>query len=362
MKGKIKYFILILIIIPIMIIMMNKSAVHLKQDTFVYEYGLSPSKKVEDYIDLTMKSSQQKVMIVENSQLFMNIPNELGHDYPAIGQYDVYITYRDTKLSFQIVVKDTTPPVLKSCPKEIETKVGQKINDIENIKVQDLSSTTIACDDHQVDYHQVGLYDAIVKVSDVSHNTVTQKIKVRVSENQDTDYVRIKDYIPSLYIDLKYATKDNFTGQVIYDFDDAYLRYGTVKKLKQVQDELLKQGYSLKIWDAYRPFDAQKKLWEVVNDSRYVANPAKGPRSHNLGGTVDITLVLQDGTDVEMPTEFDDFSAKADRHYEEINVEAVKNVQILEKTMYKYGFIGYKNEWWDYSDTSHYSFEDFQPQ
>lgn len=220
----------------------------------------------------------------------------------------------------------------------------------------------MTCDDHQVNIYQAGLYDAVLKVADIAHNEVTQTIKVHVTENQDTDYVRIKDYIPSLFVDLKYATKDNFTGQVIYDFNDAYLRYGTVKKLKQVQEELLKQGYSLKIWDAYRPFDAQKKLWEVVSDSKYVANPAKGPRSHNLGGTVDVTLVRQDGTNVKMPTDFDDFSQKADRYYEDIDAEAVKNVRILEKAMDKYGMTGYKNEWWDYSDTKVYKFEDFLPE
>ena len=178
----------------------------------------------------------------------------------------------------------------------------------------------------------------------------------------NSDYVKIKDYIPNLYIDLRYATSNNFTGQTIYDFNDAYLRYGTVKKLAKVQNELLSQGYSLKIWDAYRPFSAQKKLWNVVNDPRYVANPSKGPKSHNLGGTVDITIVKKNGSNIPMPTEFDDFSKRADRNYSDISdKEAINNVKLLENTMYKYGFTGYKNEWWDYSDTASYSYVDFQP-
>lgn len=76
-----------------------------------------------------------------------------------------------------------------------------------------------------------------------------------------------------------YATENNFTGVRIYDFTDAYLRYGTVKKLANVQKELKEQGYSLKIWDAYRPFEAQQKLWEVYPDPNYVANPANGMKS-----------------------------------------------------------------------------------
>lgn len=103
-------------------------------------------------------------------------------------------------------------------------------------------------------------------------------------------------------------------------------------------------------------------MWQVVSDSRYVANPSKGPRTHNLGYTVDITMVKKDGTEIPMPTQFDEFSKKADRDYQDIhNSEAVNNVRLLEKTMYQYGFVGYQNEWWDYSDTNTYSYVDFQP-
>lgn len=135
----------------------------------------------------------------------------------------------------------------------------------------------------------------------------------------------VKKYIPDIYVELRYATENNFTGVKIYDFTEAYLRYGTVKKLAQVQKELKQQGYSLKIWDAYRPFEAQQKLWEVYPDPNYVANPANGMKKHNLGGTVDITMVAADGTVISMPTEFDDFSLKADRDYSDIeDEEAVK--------------------------------------
>ena len=71
------------------------------------------------------------------------------------------------------------------------------------------------------------------------------------------DYVRVKDYIPDIYEDMRYATVHNFTHTKVYDFDDAYLRRGTTLKLKKVQEELKELGYSLKIWDAYRPFTAQ---------------------------------------------------------------------------------------------------------
>lgn len=190
---------------------------------------------------------------------------------------------------------------------------------------------------------------------------ITQEITTE-KEPEDDEYVLVKKYIPDIYVELRYATENNFTGVKIYDFTEAYLRYGTVKKLAQVQKELKLQGYSLKIWDAYRPFEAQQKLWEVYPDPNYVANPANGMKKHNLGGTVDITMVAADGSVISMPTEFDDFSLKADRDYSDIeDEEAVKNVMILQNAMENNGFTGYQGEWWDYSDTVEYEAVDFEP-
>lgn len=190
---------------------------------------------------------------------------------------------------------------------------------------------------------------------------ITQEITTE-KEPEDDEYVLVKKYIPDIYVELRYATENNFTGVKIYDFTEAYLRYGTVKKLAQVQKELKQQGYSLKIWDAYRPFEAQQKLWEVYPDPNYVANPANGMRRHNLGGTVDITMVAADGSVIPMPSEFDDFSLKADRNYSDIdNEEAVNNVMILQNAMENNGFTGYQGEWWDYSDTVEYEAVDFEP-
>ena len=209
--------------------------------------------------------------------------------------------------------------------------------------------------------------DKIIETETVSiKETITQKVTIQEitteKEPEDDEYVLVKKYMPDIYVELMYATENNFTGVRIYDFTDAYLRYGTVKKLANVQKELKEQGYRLKIWDAYRPFEAQQKLWEVYPDPNYVANPANGMKKHNLGGTVDITMVAADGSVISMPTEFDDFSLKADRDYSDIeDEEAVKNVMILQNAMENNGFTGYQGEWWDYSDTVEYEAVDFQP-
>lgn len=209
--------------------------------------------------------------------------------------------------------------------------------------------------------------DKTIETEKVSiQETITQKVTTQEitteKEPEDDEYVLVNKYIPDIYVELMYATDNNFTGVRIYDFTDAYLRYGTVKKLANVQKELKEQGYSLKIWDAYRPFEAQQKLWEVYPDPNYVANPANGMKKHNLGGTVDITMVAADGSVISMPTEFDDFSLKADRDYSDIeDEEAVKNVMILQNAMENNGFTGYQGEWWDYSDTVEYEAVDFEP-
>ena len=187
--------------------------------------------------------------------------------------------------------------------------------------------------------------------SDVATNTSTVVCK-------NEEIVRVRDYIPDIVIDIKYATADNFTKGKIYDFDDAYLRYGTVIKLKKAADTLRKQGYLLLIWDGYRPQKAQFTLFENAPDPTYVSDPNKGFSSHSSGGTVDITLVMTDGSVVEMPSDFDDFSDKADRDYSDVSETAANNSKLLEKVMQDAGFKGYSKEWWHYSDTDSYGYDD----
>mgnify|MGYP003292757729 CR=1 FL=1 len=178
----------------------------------------------------------------------------------------------------------------------------------------------------------------------------------------DKDFVKVADYIPGVYQELMYATQENFTGQVIYDFQDAYLRYGTVKKLAGVCRDLAEMGLYIKIWDGFRPVSAQFVLWEVCPDPTYVADPNVGFSSHSRGNTLDVTLVDENGVELEMPTGFDDFSAKADRDYSDCTAAAANNADILEILMEKHGFTGYAGEWWHYSDTMSYPVErEFEP-
>ena len=181
-------------------------------------------------------------------------------------------------------------------------------------------------------------------------------------EPDDEDFVNVKTYIPDIIVELPYSTDNNFTKQKIYDFSDAWLRYGTVKKLMKVQEELKQSDLYLKVWDGFRPPSVQFKLWDICPDPTYVSNPNKGFSSHSRGNTVDITLLRNDGTEITMPTGFDDFSKLADRDYSDCSAEASANAILLEDLMKKHGFNPYSGEWWHFSDNQPYPVEEsFEP-
>lgn len=175
---------------------------------------------------------------------------------------------------------------------------------------------------------------------------------------EKTDFVQVKSYIADIEVELRYATKSNFTGKVIYDFTDAWLRYGTVQKLAAAQEILKKQGYRLKIWDAYRPVYAQFVLWNVYPDATFVADPTTGFSDHSRGNTVDVTVIDEAGREIIMPTEFDSFSPLADRDYRDVmDKESVVNAWMLQETMIEAGFTPYRDEWWHFSDKDVYEVE-----
>ena len=199
---------------------------------------------------------------------------------------------------------------------------------------------------------------AAVSPSDGKNGAEKETAVTKAPPESDKSMVRVRDYAPDMRVDLKYAGKRNFTGKRIYDFEDAYLRYGTVKKLIKAQKTLKEYGMGLIIWDAYRPHAAQKKLWEVCPNPLYVKDPDKGYSDHTRGSAVDVTLVDSDGTELLMPTGFDNFTKLADRDYSDIDNDFARdNVKLLEKTMKAAGFQAYFEEWWHYTDSDSYEIE-----
>ena len=160
--------------------------------------------------------------------------------------------------------------------------------------------------------------------------------------------VALKKYITPIVFDWKYATTENFTNQILYIEPDAYMRIEAAKALQKIAMELKDQQLALKIFDAYRPYSVTKKMWQVVPDERYAANPAKGS-GHNRGAAIDLTLIdLKTGNELLMPTPYDDLTEKAHHNYMLIDSIAIVNRKKLKEIMVKHGFVPLDTEWWHY--------------
>jgi D-alanyl-D-alanine dipeptidase len=147
---------------------------------------------------------------------------------------------------------------------------------------------------------------------------------------------------------MKYAIDDNFLKAKVYDCAECYLRLKTVKALINANNSFMKLGYQIKIFDCYRPLSVQKKMWKIVSNPNYVADPAKGS-IHNRGGAVDCTLVDKNGKIVDMGTDFDFFGVEASHNYNNLSIEVIENRKLLKNIMLKNNFNIFTSEWWHYN-------------
>jgi D-alanyl-D-alanine dipeptidase len=164
----------------------------------------------------------------------------------------------------------------------------------------------------------------------------------------------------SFYKDIRYATSNNFTKEIVYDTAAVYLSIDARNALIKVADFLKPLNVGLVIYDAYRPYRYTVKFWEIIHDDRYVADPKKGSR-HNRGCAVDVGLFnLKTGQFLDMPTAYDDFSEKAAANSKDRTKLQSKNVKLLQKAMTDCGFQLFATEWWhfDYSGWQQYPIYD----
>lgn len=164
----------------------------------------------------------------------------------------------------------------------------------------------------------------------------------------DTTFVNLRDYSSDFVYDMKYATTDNFLKSKVYDCAECYLRLKTVNDLIAANKDFMKKGFKIKLFDCYRPLDIQKKMWTIVPNPKYVADPQKGS-IHNRGGAVDITLVDEKGAELDMGTAFDFFGPKAAHDYEDLPKEVIKNRKFLKRIMQRNNFSAFDSEWWHYN-------------
>lgn len=164
----------------------------------------------------------------------------------------------------------------------------------------------------------------------------------------DTSFVKVKNFSADFVFDIKYATDNNFLKQKVYDCDECYLRMKTIKNLIDANTEFMQKGYRIKLFDCYRPLDIQKKMWAIVPNIDYVADPKKGS-IHNRGGAIDITLVDKEGNELDMGTPFDFFGIKASHNYKDLPNKILKNRNYLKEIMLKHHFKSFDSEWWHYN-------------
>ncbi|MDX2128728.1 MAG: M15 family metallopeptidase [Chloroherpetonaceae bacterium] len=175
----------------------------------------------------------------------------------------------------------------------------------------------------------------------------------------DTGFVDLQSVISEAIFDIRYASENNFMKKKVYPEARCVLRKKVAERLKRVSDKLILKGYRLKIFDAYRPLSVQWKLWEVVPDPRFVADPRKGSK-HNRGAAVDLTLTDLDGNELQMPTAYDEFIDAARSDYRNLPEKVLANRTILHDAMKSEGFIPNPSEWWhfDSPDWKTYSISD----
>ncbi len=153
--------------------------------------------------------------------------------------------------------------------------------------------------------------------------------------------------LPGVVLEMRYATERNITGKPIYPNGKAWLRQETIRKLATVARSLEEKGYRLVIWDAWRPASAQKALWAAQPDGRFLTPPNKISR-HARGTSVDLSLADKSGKVFEMPSDHDEFNAKADEDFSDVPKEVAKRARILRNAMFAAGFSGVPDEWWHY--------------
>ena len=172
------------------------------------------------------------------------------------------------------------------------------------------------------------------------------------------DLVLLTSLDPTIRLEIRYATADNFLSSPVYSEARAFLQRPAAEALVRAHRALKEKGYGLLVHDAYRPWWVTKLFWDATpKDKReFVADPAKGSR-HNRGCAVDLTLYsLADGRAVEMPSLYDEMTERASPAYAGGPPEPRQKREVLRSAMEKEGFTVFESEWWhfDYRDWREY--------
>ena len=166
-------------------------------------------------------------------------------------------------------------------------------------------------------------------------------------ESYIMDLVEIDAKTYGVEFDIAYATDRNFTGQPVYRRAACYLHRDAADGLARAVRLAREIGFGLRIFDAFRPTEAQWVLWNHTPDPDFLADPRRGS-PHSRGVAVDLTLIDGAGKALEMGTEFDAFTPRSHHGNLEVSAEAQFNRHVLLGLMTAAGWDFYRNEWWHY--------------
>jgi len=192
-------------------------------------------------------------------------------------------------------------------------------------------------------------------VSSSCMQLITDKENTKLRKAELVEIVKLD---PTIKLDIRYATNNNFLRRKIYKTSKVFLQKPVAKSLLKVNNKIKNDGYGLLIYDGYRPWSVTKIFWEEIapEKRKFVADPKKGSM-HNRGCAVDLTLYdLNTGTPIDMPCDYDTFSEEAYPNYSGGTDLQRKNRDYLIKVMKEEGFTVHPNEWWhyDYKDCKEY--------
>ena len=195
-------------------------------------------------------------------------------------------------------------------------------------------------------------------VAELRREALAASPPVEEGDFRPVELVELTTLDPTIRLDIRYATADNFLSTPVYEQARAFLQRPAALALVRAHRALAASGYGLLIHDAYRPWWVTKVFWEAtpVEKREFVADPAKGSR-HNRGCAVDLTLyALADGRPVEMPSLYDEMSERAYPGYPGATKEQRARRDRLRAAMEAQGFTVFESEWWhfDYRDWRHY--------
>ena len=168
--------------------------------------------------------------------------------------------------------------------------------------------------------------------------------------------VDISEMSSAFDYEVRYATPNNFIGEVLYDCAKCLLQPEVAEALLKANQYFCEKGYKIKLYDCYRPLSVQKAMWAKVPRPTYVANPYGKGSIHNKGAAVDLTLVTLEGCYIEMGSDYDYFGRES--HIDNVNFseDILAHRKLLREGMQQFGFQTVRTEWWHYSYRKNWSY------